>query len=610
MIPKTRCNKKKKKIKKSWVCLQKLGRNIIPSRIIQLFNTIQMKNIFAIAVITLSVFDSFFVYASCDCGSDDTDMTCRSRGLEVTVKATTINGKLSQDATFSWKFNNAGKDVYCGQFANGDYWIAPQEGKEIQVTSVGANGLLSLDENPQTQKTGLIKVSKPYANFDKSENLMSILPATIVAPSSLVAAVQRNEKQSGKCGTVSIEGRCVDAYHVVTVLESVPDYAGKNIIRPNISGRLKKLITLNDFDFSRLPEKDFISGQSKEGYEKIRQRWSHNIEIFGAYSIRKKKYFSEGGRAFRAHILVDDYGAGWARQWYSDMLVMFSADSIRKKQKALAAMLAFGRDLYCSMYDSPDSKYISWGAGASQHAGRFIPAVFFAALAKDPSYAEKLMTVASKIHDFKDSGPAELSQVHMGKNGLVWGDMMFGKKETQAYWNDLFKAKCYQGAGEPCNPRVGSKTGRDPYGYIDGPATIPGSAYMKSSAGSQRALAASMVLMPEIGRIVNFPQLLEYVERLDKVGISTANDPCAPPDSRESKSCNPWKNGSGCIYYGRTWGPDPLDETKCIKENMGMGRFPSRHGEKMGYGYTVKEVEANWGIIRERITLYLDRKNN
>ncbi|WP_181919657.1 hypothetical protein [Alkalilimnicola ehrlichii] len=29
------------------------------------------------------------------------------------------------DAVFEWEFNANGGLAYCGQFANGDYWIAP-----------------------------------------------------------------------------------------------------------------------------------------------------------------------------------------------------------------------------------------------------------------------------------------------------------------------------------------------------------------------------------------------------------------------------------------------------------------------------------------------------
>ena len=556
-----------------------------------------LKLLFKVILIGSIIFSHNILLASCDCGSIDHANPCTGKNIFVTVDATSINGKMSHDANFKWDFNSNGQEAYCGQFANGDYWVAPRNGKAIQFTSITGNGPISVDLNPQMESTGILSEANDYGNYNKSENIMDFLPVSATGPASVVAAIQRDETISGKCGTAAIEGRCIDAYHVLTVLPDIPKNAGRDMIRPNITGKKKELLFLDDFDLSRLPRKDFLSGATEEMYETIRQRWTHNTEIFGFYSINNKTYYSEGGRAFRAHILVDDYGSGMAAQWYADMMCMFSSDSIRKKRKALAAMLAYGLDLYHGMYDSPPEILRAWGAGAGQHQGRFIPAVFMAALAKNPEFSGVLKTASSKIYSIKDTGPAELSQVQKGKRIPVWGDIMMGDAEIKAYWADLFESQCYDGAKGKCNPQNGSKTGRDPYGYIDGPAPLPGTSYMRISAGTQRALVASMLIMPEIGEIVNFRPLIDYVFRLDESGITSNNDPCAAPDSRESLNCRPWNNGVDCRFYGITWGPDNKLPTDCIKNDI--GRFSSQHGKPLQYAYTIPEVEKNWRIIRQ-----------
>jgi hypothetical protein len=540
-------------------------------------------------------------YAACDCGSSDGNNPCSGQSISVTVKTLSTHRPNSRDAVFKWSFNSGGGDAYCGQFANGDYWIAPQAGTSVQITSVTGNGPISVDANPVMESMGLLDGSRTYGNYNHNENILNHLPVSYSTTTSLVAAIQRDEKATSNCGTAAIVGECVDAYHVVTILPEVPANSGRTMLRPNITGESKVLLTLADFDFSRLPTSSILAGTSLAGLENIRTRWSHSTEIFGlAHDIRR--YYSEGGRAFRAHILNHDYGAGVAQSFNNDMMIMFSEDHpIGEKLPALAAMLTYGHDLYHAMFNAPDETNRHWGVGATQHAGKFMPAVLLAALMRDDTYAKNLKKVGPNVHDTAHSGPHELAQVHNGPNGPVWGDVSpFGGSHIEgSYWVNALKSQCFEGAtGEwgGCNPGIGPKTERDPYGYIDGPPNLPGSSYFVTSAGVQRAMVAAMMLMPEICEIINYDPLIEFIDRLDNVGIKAFPDPCAAPDPRENPSnCDAYRD-RGCVYYKITWGPDPDNPGQCIKD--GIGRFPNRHGAKAGYGYTSWQVEANWPELR------------
>lgn len=294
----------------------------------------------------------------CDCGSTDGSNPCVGQGIDVTVKATR-NGSGYRDATFQWRFNSGGGDAYCGKFVNGDYWVAPKGSAGVEITSISGNGQIRADADPIVESTGILLGSIAYGNETPEENIIPRLPIIYKKTSSIVAAKQRNEETDGNCGTKAIRGACIDAYHVVTVLESVPKNAGIDMIRPNITGEEKVFLTLSDFDFSRLPRKSFLKEVDSAGWEEIRQRWSHSTEIFGvrvypdgptAYGTR----YSEGGRAFRAHILHHDYASGMAQSFNNDLMSVFSSGSMESRLPALAALLSFGLDIYYGIYPSVD----------------------------------------------------------------------------------------------------------------------------------------------------------------------------------------------------------------------------------------------------------------
>ncbi len=558
----------------------------------------------------LFLFSFSYANAACDCGSTDVANPCTGQSISVTVTAGTPNGGTAIDGIYNWTFNSGGADARCGQFANGDYWIAPAVGQtEITVTGITTTspGGISADVNPQLESMGLFSGTKNYGNYVGSENIVPLLPQNFGGITSLVAAIQRNEATEGGCGTAAIVGECADSYDVVTILSAVPENAGATVIRPNITGETKEILTFSDFDFERIKTYAFLTGTDESGYEAMRSRWSHSTEIFGlGSSLNSNRGYSEGGRAFRSHTLIDDYGGGVASVWNSNMMNLFSDDNnFEEKKAALAAMLSYGLDLYHGMYDAPEGVNRNWLTGATQHPGKFLPPVFLAALAKNTVYADNLKNVSQHIHDSVDMGPPELAQVHSGKYGYIWGDIpaLGGKYFQGSYWANLLSSQCYDGATGTCNSSIGSKTMFDPYGYIDGPPNKPGTSYMSSSLGIQKSFMASMCLMPEIMGIVNYPGLIAYINRINNHGLRTANDPCVTPDSREDlASCDAYRN-TGCLYYGTTWGPVDINDinSDCIKTPTlsynKVGRFTTLDGSPEGVSYTSAQVENNWAAI-------------
>lgn len=543
-----------------------------------------------------------------------------AQSLGVIVEA---SGTPSRDAHFNWKFQSSGGgEVRMGQFACGSYWVAPADG-DSGVTLLSLTGnpswndSVSCDADPIPESHGLLDGSNNYGSYNSAENIVPRLPLTFSPPenscNSLVAAMQRNEAETSPGGTKSIVGEVVDAYCVVTVMPAPPANGGSDMIRPNITGASKEFLTWDDFDLSRLPTYPFITGKSAQAWQECQERWRACTEVFGGLHAEiapgNWKYFSEGGRAFRAHILIPDYGAGMTRAFDDDLLALFSnSNAPEQKQGALASMLSFGLDIYHARYDYGTGLRKAWLSGAGQQAGKFLPAVLLASLLKDETKAHELRKVAIYNHGQDEAliGPQELRQITRGVTGvLLWGDgtpfIRNGNnliEEDRRYWSNSREASCYDTAIGDCNAGAGKKTIADPYGYIDGPAEKPGTSYMSVSFGAVRALAAAMILMPEIRSVVNTDAPIEYVDRVLRHGLWTYPDPVAPvSETDQADGCDPWRGGIGCSEFGLTWGPDPDDIRFAIED--GTGRFVSIHGQAVSIGssYEVSRAKDNWSSI-------------
>ena len=180
--------------------------------------------IFRAFVIGLPITFSFVssqAVAGCDCQSTGGE-PCSGRSVSVAA----VNGR---QVSVTWTFSSSGGDAFCGTFANGDFWVAPSTpGGAVVIESVASigSGAVSVDENPQLERMGLLSATKSYGNYSASENLANAFPRSFSGSTSLVAAVQRDEALNGKCGTSAILGNCVDVYNVLTVLNTPPPTLG------------------------------------------------------------------------------------------------------------------------------------------------------------------------------------------------------------------------------------------------------------------------------------------------------------------------------------------------------------------------------------------------
>ncbi|SMF13419.1 hypothetical protein SAMN02745866_00845 [Alteromonadaceae bacterium Bs31] len=571
---------------------------------------------FAVLLVAFGIISPLNALAACDCGSTNSASPCTGSDINVSVTSS------SKTITINWGFNSGGEDAYCGQFANGDYWVAPKAGKSLVISQIsksgGYGGDISADINPTTENHGLLDGSNGYGGYKSSEDITGNLPLTITSgghmlpvrfnagtdinsAASIVAAVQKSETDTDFCGTKQILGECAEVYNVLTVLSAVPPENGSMMLRPNMSGSSKDLVSLDDLELQKIPSFNAFNGYSSDQAANAVKRWNHHTEVFSLCTL-EGKYFSEGGRAYRAHFVSANYAAGVAQSWYNDMASLMSGEnSAQEQQKILAAMLSYGLDIYKAVYNDEGENYHYYCSGAGQFLGKFMPPAFLAALSSNSTYRETLKKETERVVG-TGYGPNEIEQVKEGPDGrLVWGDGAAGllnPQDVKRYWTELFKGQCYDGASGGCNSNVGKKTTRDPYGYIDGPPARPGSSYASVVLGPQKSMVAMMFAMPEICEAINSQNLIKYVLRVVRHGVWTQGDKCAPPDPRESSDCDVWENGENCKYYRVTWGPKPDDLHQCIENGPGQnGRYPQLDGAELGVGYKSTQIERAWDEV-------------
>jgi len=523
---------------------------------------------------------------------------------------------------------NFAENVRVGQFVDGSYFAVPAAGAASLTISAlsGEGGSVYADTNPTNVAHALTDNSNNYGSHDASQRLS--FPLELAEATSIVAAIQKNETSHGDCGTRAIVGECIDAVFTLTVLPSVPP---ANAIRPSLSTPEKRILTLNDFDLTKIPHVQYFDGPDDPAkIAAVQERWLQQTEILSVPDLEGHIY-SEGGRAWRSDIYGGNYGSSTARSiatsWTWVMAADLSQPEIYEQYEGLiAALLVYGQDLYYAIYDG-DTNIAGWGTGAGQSHGKLVPVSIYAALKRDNAEeANNLSQLVRKVGQRFSQVPPEIEQINAGINGPIWGDgpdpKIMDKYDVTRYWASALAHRCFDGAPETCNPNSGKKTSRDPHNYIDGPGTA-GTAYYSVSFGPNQAFAAMMILFPDIRTMINAGATdefadykdasIRFIQRVVTNGLHTMPDPCAPPDLRENpETCDAYR-AKDCEYFGlsntgvATWGPDPNDDDwtdgiECIHNNTGgntgqNGRYSNRHGLLMEGGYRILNISDHWAEI-------------
>ncbi|TBR44761.1 hypothetical protein CBF23_001615 [Marinomonas agarivorans] len=531
--------------------------------------------------------------------------------ITTTIPAQNVNKVRVADPEFIYTLSGVSE---CGTFIDGSKWVS---GAQISILGISGNaGPIGADLDPiGTDNQGFFSAS--YGNYNPDEDITRLLPLSVNTeiPTVLVAAMQR--KKPSACGTDGIRKKgCIEAYDFLTFLSEPPP---ENAIRPSYLKAAPKTIETYEqaIDDSVFPKIEQFSEATSEDYDAIVKRWSHTAEIGGKYS--------EGGRAFRPHAIVENYASARATQFHADVAMLLANTSVEEARKsALASVFVYSRDIYYAWVNpttrawNPEAT-VRMPSGAGQATNNVSPANIFGALGGTLLDKAILQAMSSD----RDSSYQEQRQISPGHDGPIWGDSCQGNHtdDLRRYWSGVSSSSCSDNYDMQCNANdlEGKRTCRDPHGFIDGPERANyGASYIGVTAGPFRDWCTITRAVPTINTLFNYDNLCIYVDRILEAGYKTTPDLCAGPEADQhgvaspffilnwdkpvkgpggwqAQACRKQQDPEACMEkttFGETWGPVHGDLKKCI---AGTGRFTKVNGAKI----PILNGARVWGDVYE-----------
>lgn len=498
--------------------------------------------------------------AACECqeGYEAQGLMCVDDGEEVgTTDQIVQHGVV-------WTFGEA---VPFGRYANGDYWVVGP------VTVVGVSpafdgGHHGWEVNPSDPVSQ--GFDERVADFDPSR--VPELPYTAGPGESLVKGVSLTPLGED-CRP------CLETAVVLTVVADVPEGQGERLFRPPYFGGEKPVYAVDDLRTELLPSLAAVG--EPPPLEEI-AGWFRRVQL-----DHKTNWV---GRALHPEANMPDYGSSIASRNAVGALRLMLEDPLVDKEPALVVYVQMGIDLYHMLLNGG-----SWPPNGGHSEGRKLPVAFAALLLDDATIQDAVRDSTSE--DFGENGGMYLSSES--------DTVLYGQQDNteENYWTNLVFD-------------TGSRTIKDPYGWIDGGHRPGGSYQFCCTAQPWKGSETALRLLSELQALWDHGEFSIYVERWVTFGAWTQPDPCAPPNgvcaggdnagaectsANEPEVCTgedghcdltvSWDAG-----YGVDYGPD--GQGGCIlddDDSDGTGRFPLLHGVNDDGGhYGSGFVDALW----------------
>ena len=417
-----------------------------------------------------------------------------------------------------------------GQFSNGDYWVVPDGDGKVTLTAMtpAFDGTHHGWEINPADTTNQGFDTRIY-NFDASR--VPALPYDASPGESVVKTVSVDI-------TASNPRPALQTAVVLTVLAAAPPDNGATVFRPPYFGAAKPLYRTSDLHPERLPS---LSSNGVSNVPTL--AWVENR--FQRVWLDHKSDWT--GRAMHPAENMQEYGSGICVDTGQGALRLMLDDPVADKMAALIRYVQLGIDLYHIRLGG-----MTYSPNGGHNHGRKLPVAFAGALLEHDGMKQIVFDGANQVYH------EDLSTYYSPTAKMVlWGQHA---QSAAAYWNCI------------CNDS-GSKTIRDPYGYIDGGQEPGGSYQYCCNSSTWKGTALSLHLMPELRETWNSELFLEYEDRWVNFGAWTQPDPYV----------------QDCANRGAL-DTDPSD---------GIGRWPERHGINANSGsWGSAFANSMWSVYR------------
>lgn len=377
-----------------------------------------------------------------------------------------------------------------GQFANGDFWVAAAPGTG-QLTITG----MTPDYDGTHNGWMVNPVSSDRQSFDTrmpnlSFNAAALHDAPYVARpgDSIIKAISRGQWTGPEPTRYQTRPMMMlETASVLTVLDAAPVGGGANAFRPSYVGTDKRMFSVDDLRLDLLPGLAPTASTPSLGAQ-ARRFERVQLEHVSGWTARDMRPMQH----------MPDYGAEIGSNTGAAALRLMLDDPIDDRMPLLVNYVQYGLDLYGAMMTGT-----RWEGNGGHNLGRKLPMVFAAVMLDDEQMKQNILNAPGRTFHEDDS-------TYFSANART---SLWGHPGTEAmYWLNQHEDR-------------GSRTVRDPYGYIDGGYTPGGSYQFCCNSQPFKGAALAMLLMPELRDVWDDESYLDYVDRWVTSGAWTKDDP-------------------------------------------------------------------------------------
>ncbi len=381
-------------------------------------------------------------------------------------------------------------DYRYGQFANGDYWLAPDE-PDGRVTIVAMSPKFDGQHhgwqvNPDEFGPQGFDHRMRGGGFDA--DLVPDLPYAASPGESIVKTTSHDMGNSSP-------RPALQSAVVLTILAQAPEHDGTRHFRPPYFGHDKPMHHVDELNLALLPS---VAAPDTD------------VPSLADAERRFERVWLDHRRGWTSRYIhpVDNmphYGSGMMRTAGDVALRLMLDAPIEDRKQAAINYLQWGIDLF-AMYEAG----LRWsGAGGHMH-GRKLPMAMAAVLLDHEPMKQAVMQREHPAYPDRYDADVwqEDSSVHYAvpARRVLWGQPRGG------YWRRLAEGR-------------GPRSSRDPEGYIDGGDSPGGGYQLCCTSMTWKGTALALHLMPELREVWDYEPFLDYVDRWVHFGAWTLPDP-------------------------------------------------------------------------------------